>query len=395
MTSKERLMAVLRHEIPDRVPVCAYDMSGWHFDPRDAKRNATDTQDLNDYVRRQISYTYLTGWWNEEPSYAPLMAFMREKADCTYMTDVPMQNAYVARNTHMEQWREGKSTFTRITLVTPKGDLTQLFRVDDGIYTAWEVEHRVKDERDIEKYLSIPYEPVGPDVSHVHAQEKFLGDHGIMLIDVPDPVVEVFGLFSMEEFLPFAYTEEELMKKLLDKAFEEQYYFLETVLKKGVGPLYRFYGPEVCTPPYLPNEAFEKYVVHYDRRLIRLIHDYGQYARIHSHGRIRSVLPYMLEMEADATDPVEAPPDGDCTLAEAKTICGKRLSLWGNVQLKDLETLEPEEMRAKMARLMEEGKPGGNFVVLPTATPLNVPLSPRTEQNFRIMVDMALEWGKY
>ena len=392
MTSRERLMAVLQHKLPDRVPVSTYDMTGWHYDPRDVQ---DDTTDLNAYVKREISYTYLTGWWNREPSYANLMAYLREKADCLYMTDVPMQNAYVARNTHIDQWKEGKSTYTRITLATPRGDLSQLFRVDEGVYTAWEIEHRIKDETDIEKYLSIPYEPVEPDVSHVQEQDAFLGDRGIMLIDVPDPLVEVFGLFSMQDFLMFAYSEEELMFKLLDKAFEEQYDFLQTILKKGVGPLFRFSGPEVCTPPFLPNEFFEKFVVKYDKRLIRLIHDYGQYARIHAHGKVKSVLKYMLDMEVDATDPVEAPPSGDCSIAEAKAICGDRMCLFGNVQLRDLETLDAKRMRENMVRLMEEGKPGGNFVVLPTATPLNVPLSPRTEENFRIMVDTALELGAY
>lgn len=392
MTSKERLMAVLQHKLPDRVPISTYDMTGWHYDPRDT---ITEDSDLNAYVKREISYTYLTGWWNHEPSYAPLMSYLREKADCLYMTDVPMQNAYVARNTHIEQKREGKSTYTRITLATPKGDLTQLFRVDDGVYTAWEIEHRFKDESDVDKYLSIPYEPVEPDVSHVFQQEEFLGDNGIMLIDIPDPIVEIFSLFSMQDFLMFAYSEEDLMKKMLDKAFEEQYHFLETILKKGVGPLFRFSGPEVCCPPFLPNSAFEKYVVPYDKRLIRLIHDHGQYARIHAHGKVKSVLKYMLDMEVDATDPVEAPPSGDCSIAEAKAICGDRMTLFGNVQLKDLENLSAKDMREKMVRLMEEGKPGGNFVVLPTATPLNVPLSPRTEENFRIMVDTALEYGRY
>ena len=392
MTSKERLMTVLQHKIPDRVPVSTYDMTGWHYDPRDA---VMQENDLNAYVKREISYTYLTGWWNSEPSYAPLMSYLRQKADCLYMTDVPMQNAYVARNTHIEQKREGKSTFTRITLTTPKGDLTQLFRVDDGVYTVWELEHRIKDERDIEKYLSIPYEPVDPDVSHVFEQEKFLGDRGIMLIDIPDPIVEVFGLFSMQDFLMFSYSEEDLMKKMLDKAFEEQYHFLDTILKKRVGPLFRFSGPEVCCPPYLPNSFFEKYVVPYDKRLVSLIHEYGQYARIHAHGKVKTVLPYMLDMEVDAIDPVEAPPSGDCSIAEAKAICGNRITLFGNVQLKDLERMSDKEMRETMIRLMEEGKPNGNFVVLPTATPLNVPLSPRTEENFRIMVDTALEMGTY
>jgi len=97
----------------------------------------------------------------------------------------------------------------------------------------------------------------------------------------------------------------------------------------------------------------------------------------------------------DATDPVEAPPSGDCSIAEAKAICGDKMTLFGNVQLKDLERLSAADMREKMVRLIEEGKPGGNFVVLPTATPLNVPLSPRTEENFRIMVDTVLELGSY
>ncbi len=391
MTSRERLMAVLQHKIPDRVPVSTYDMTGWHYDPRDEKKE----EGLADYVKREIFTTYLTGWWNQEPSYQPLMEYLRKNADCLYMTDVPMTNAYTARNTHIEQRKEGNSTYTRITLTTPKGDLTQEFRVDKGVYTAWEIEHRIKDISDVEKYLSIPYEPVEPDVSHLKVQDEFIGEHGILLIDVPDPISDVFGLFDFQEFLLFAYSEEELMFKMLDKAFEEQYDFMERILKKGAGPLFRFSGPEVCTPPFLSNEYFEKYVVKYDKPLIRLIHDYGQYARIHAHGKVKTVLKYMLDMETDATDPLEAPISGDLTLAEAKQICGDKMCLFGNIQLKDLETMPAGRMREIVKRCVEEGKPGGNFVALPTATPLNVPLSKRTEENFHIFVDTVLEYGKY
>ena len=366
-------------------------MTGWHYDPRDEGRE----QGLADYVKREIFTTYLTGWWNEEPSYQPLMEYVRQNADCLYMTDVPMGNAYAARNTHIEQRKEGISTYTRITLTTPKGDLTQEFRVDEGVYTAWEIEHRIKDERDVEKYLSIPYEPVEPDVSHLKVQDEFIGEKGILLVDVPDPISEVFSLFDFQEFLLFAFSEEELMFKMLDKAYSEQYDFMERILKKGAGPLFRFSGPEVCTPPFLPNEYFEKYVVKYDKPLIRLIHDYGQYARIHAHGKVKTVLNYMMDMETDATDPVEDPISGDLTLAEAKKICGNRMVLFGNIQLKDLETLPPDRMRELVKRCVEEGKPGGNFVALPTATPLNVPLSKRTEENFHIFIDTVLEYGKY
>ena len=53
------------------------------------------------------------------------------------------------------------------------------------------------------------------------------------------------------------------------------------------------------------------------------------------------------------------------------------------------------EVTVKSFSKIEEGKPGGNFVALPTATPLNVPLSKRTEENFHIFVDTVLEYGKY
>lgn len=149
MTSKERLLTVLKHGQPDRVPISTYDMTGWSYDPRQLSGDAK--------LLRELFFTYMTGWWNREPSYSPLMEKIREKADCIFMTDVTCTNDYVAQHTHVEQRVEGKSTFTRITLTTPKGDLTQEFRVDPGVYTAWQTEHRIKDESDIEKYLSIPF----------------------------------------------------------------------------------------------------------------------------------------------------------------------------------------------------------------------------------------------
>ena len=56
MTSKERLLAVLKGNIPDRVPVSAYELNGWNYD----------------------------SFENKEPSYKKLMDLIREKTDCLY-----------------------------------------------------------------------------------------------------------------------------------------------------------------------------------------------------------------------------------------------------------------------------------------------------------------------
>lgn len=391
MTSKERLLAVLQHKVPDRIPISTYDMTGWHYEPKDKMIR----DPVTDYLDKNIYGTYMSGWWNQEKSYIPLMKYIREKADCIYMTSISCNNEYVTRNTHIEQRTEGDSTFTKIILTTPKGDLTQTFRVDKNTYTAWEIEHKMKDESDIEKFLSIPFEPMPIDVSHIKSQEDYLGDNGILMIDISDPICEVAGLFEFADFTVNAFTDEKTIIKMLDKVYEQQEHFLSEMLRKGAGPLFRMSGAEYCTPPYLPNEFFKKFVVSYDKKLIKLIHDYGMFARSHSHGKIRTVLPDFLDMEVDAIDPVEAPESGDITLKEAKEICGKNICLFGNIQLRDLELLPANQMKEVVRKCVEEGKPGGNFVALPTATPLNVPLSPRTEENFKIFVDTVLELGVY
>jgi hypothetical protein len=44
---------------------------------------------------------------------------------------------------------------------------------------------------------------------------------------------------------------------------------------------------------------------------------------------------------------------------------------------------------------MGQAKEGGGFVLIPTAGPINVPLSPRTEANYKAFIDAGLEFGRY
>jgi thiazole synthase ThiGH ThiG subunit len=44
---------------------------------------------------------------------------------------------------------------------------------------------------------------------------------------------------------------------------------------------------------------------------------------------------------------------------------------------------------------MDAVKAGGRYVIMPTAAPINTPLSPQTEQNYYTFIETALELGKY
>lgn len=151
-----------------------------------------------------------------------------------------------------------------------------------------------------------------------------------------------------------------------------------------------------ATPPYLPPELFKEYVVKYDQVLIDMIHKAGFLVRVHCHGCANKVLEMIRDMGADAIDPVEAPgKGGDITLREAKRRLGDRVCLCGNIELHDLEYMQPEEIDALVKQNIEEAGQGGGYILLPTADPINQPLWPKTEKNIMQMVKSARKYGRY
>ena len=146
---------------------------------------------------------------------------------------------------------------------------------------------------------------------------------------------------------------------------------------------------------YLPPPYFSRFVTPYLKEMTELIHRYGGLARIHSHGRIGKVLDDIISCGADSLDPCEAPPDGDITLRELKAVTSGKMCLFGNIQLKSLEHADTHEIRGIVRVCMDSAKEGGGYVIMPTAAPINIPLSPKTEENYRIFIETALEYGKY
>ena len=81
---------------------------------------------------------------------------------------------------------------------------------------------------------------------------------------------------------------------------------------------------------------------------------------------------------------------------EVKRRCQVRgVSVWGNIELRLLEHSTPGEIRTEVRKIMSQAKDGGGFVLMPTAAPINLPLSPTTETNYRAFIEAGLEFGSY
>lgn len=115
-----------------------------------------------------------------------------------------------------EEWDEGISHFKRTVYHTCKGDLTSLHRTEQGIYTTWTLQHLLENITDIEKYLSLQYEPPEIDMALFYREQEQLGDKGLMMLDFSDPICLAAELFEISTFLVHATTEPDKTKYFLD-----------------------------------------------------------------------------------------------------------------------------------------------------------------------------------
>ncbi len=378
-TSRRRLLTALCGGTPDRVPINTYEMAG---------RNSRD-------------------WYNNQPSYRSLMDFIRAHTDCiTNWNPRAATDKYTCEErflcsdfpVEIENHTETVGDFERTTRIchTPKGDLRSMAQVSPNVYTTWPVEHWCKSIADVDKALSVPYEPAHYDASDLSRVRAELGEDGLVMATIGDPAYLAADLMSFQDYLMWAFAETDHFARTVEIVAERVMENLRRQLDCCVLDFYRIVGPEYFTPPYLPPEMFRRFVVPHVTEMVHLIHARGSKVRLHCHGKIRHVLDMILETGCDGIDPCEPPPDGDIELDEVKRRCQARgVSVWGNVELNLLEQGTPEEIRAEVRRIMDQAKAGGGFVLTSTASPINIPLSPQTEENYKVLINTALELGRY
>ena len=158
------------------------------------------------------------------------------------------------------------------------------------VHTTWRVEHWCKSIADVDKALSVPYEPARYDASDLARVRAELGDHGLVVASVRDPAYVAADLMSFQEFLIWAFEDTDHFERTVAVLAERVLENLRRQLNCCVLDLYRIVGPEYFTPPYLPPAMFRRFVVPHVTEMTRLIHARGGKVRLHCHGKMRRVL---------------------------------------------------------------------------------------------------------
>jgi hypothetical protein len=377
-------MATLRGQPVDRPAVSFYEIGGLPIDP-------ADTDLYNVY---------------NSPDWQPLLKLAEEHTDIIrMMSPVRARSIDPTGSAAGARWQEffqeeteddGDSRRTRTRLTVAGRTMTQITRRQRHTNTVWTVEHLLKDADDVAAYLAIPDDALAEriDLGPLEAEERALGDRGIVMVDTEDPLCAAASLLSMEDYTVLAFSEPALFQRLLEKTAPRIQARTAEVSRRFPGRLWRIYGPEYASEPFLPAALFREYVVRYVEPMIRAIHVHGGYARIHCHGRLKNILDMIAGMGADGLDPIEPPPQGDVELRDVRRRHGRQLVLFGNLEIADIETLPTPQFGEKVKRALDEGTAGAGrgFVLMPSAAPFGREVSALTMRNYETILRLAETW---
>lgn len=245
----------------------------------------------------------------------------------------------------------------------------------------------------LDDIMNSPYKPVKIDLSIYEKEKAALGDRGLMMMDLGDPLTPLYHLMSAEDFSIYTITEYEKMLEFLDAMYQRTYDLYRYYLENGIGDVFFIVGAEFAGPPLVAPSKFCELSVKYVKGIVDLIRSYGKYSIVHYHGFLYQVLDGFAQIGMDGLHTIEAPPVGDCTITQAREKLGDTI-LIGNIQYDDLTRLSQEQIAALTKDVIEEGK-GGRFILSPSAGPYEDNPSDKLVDNYITMIESALKYGKY
>ncbi len=244
-------------------------------------------------------------------------------------------------------------------------------------------------------FLSLPFEPPAIDLDRYRAILERIGDRGIVLAAVGDPINYVHDLMGTERLAVWSIERRGLIVELLGLFTDRLTRILRQAIRLGVGPYFADYGQEYVVPPIHSPRDFRNFVARYDRPLHDLVHEAGGYVHSHSHGSVGAILEDFADAGTDVLHPLEAPPMGNVDLADAKRRIGDRVTLEGNIEMDCVLREDPEAFAARCRDVIAAAKPGGRFILCPTASPYPCRLSQTAVRNYLTMIHLARTLGMY
>jgi hypothetical protein len=362
MTSKQRMVAALKREIPDRLPVTTHHLMA-HFLEKHA--HGMSRQECFDHFGLD-AVEWLAP---HRPDESKGEYFDPDQGEVGFLG---------SRRIATDNWRieseklpHDQYDTTRYRIITPKGVLTTVIQANE--YTAWVSEHLVKAKRDIDliaEYVTAPK----CDVAAVNAAADAFGERGIVrghiccfdIFGQPGTWQDACCIVGTQRMIMETYDDPSWVHELLLILQARKLTFARSLTGARYDVL-EHGGGDASTTVISPR-VFDKFVGPYDAEIIDAAHAAGQHIVYHTCGGMMPILEQIAAMGPDAMEtftPVDM--GGDVRLAEAKRRIGDKVCMIGGFdQFHFFANCTAEQTRAEVRRCFEAAGEGGGYILSPS-----------------------------
>ncbi len=251
------------------------------------------------------------------------------------------------------------------------------------------VGYPVKDIADFEKIV-IP----DPDADYRYNKIKkalaAVGDEIAVVPRVKDVFSQPRDLMGFEEFLMAFYLDPELIEAMMKMCVAHSTAIAKNLVEIGIEAV--VIGDDIAnnTGLLIKPEMYLEQVYPYFKELVGNFKDLGLLVIKHSDGDLRAILPELVESGIDCLDPID--PLGNMDMAYMKKTYGARIALKGNVDCVETLVGKPvDDVRKETAQCILDGAVGGGHIIS-SSNSIHKGISP---VNYQAFLDAVIEFGYY
>lgn len=339
LTSHERIMRIFRNQEVDRPALKLWgaelDPFLLHPDYAPVRQRALEVTDL------------FVG------SGSPFHIFFGQHAkDYVELEETPLAGGWVNQ---------------RRTFHTPKGDLTELYRHSTLGEPGYILEHAVKEPEDMEKLLSIPYEPFPFSSAAFEKTKAALGDRGVVMFGLDHPGYAAQRMMGSETLAIMSIDERDMLQHFISVLASRVHQHARCALENGICAPFSWVGPEVFLPPLMSHQDFTDFVFNMDKPMCDDLKNAGCHIWVHCHGKVNDFIQDYIDLGVDILNPLEPPKNGDIQLDEVTAKYGRQIGWEGNIEIQTLLQADEETVRSEVRRCAQIGKQVNRFVLCPSA----------------------------
>jgi len=329
------------------------------------------------------------------PSYKSVWELACRKSDLFVPVRLPFEiycgvNSKKMIEVNISRTEDSLWNEKHVTLHTPKGSLHSIEKISTVGEPSYMEEYWVKEPEDLEKILSVGYEPIPLIFTEYYNKLNELGERGVVLIDCEHAGYALQRLMGSEKLAYFSIDCKEELIRLVEIFSGRINDFVKEVIDGGITGPFQWVGPELFIPPLMSPLDFDDFVFSQDRRICDTIHNSNGNVWVHCHGKVEKFIPKFIEMGVDILNPLEPPKNGDIDMNKIVREFGNKIGLEGNIEIQDIIQCESNELKEKIDYCVQAGKKSGRFILCPSAGYMEYPFP---EERYISNLILYLEYG--